>query len=332
MSNTPLVSIVVPAYNCSKTISKTIESLLSQTAKNLEIIIIDDGSTDETAKCIQSYDNIFYFYQKNEGPASARNRGAQKSSGDFIFFTDSDCIAKSDWIEEALKRFDDPQVAVVAGSYGIANKESMLARCIHDEIMYRHQKLMGCYPKAFGSYNFGVRKKTFELVDGFNQFYRCASGEDNDLSYKILKTGKKIYFERQSIVYHHHPVRVRKYLREQYRHGFWRVMIYVDHPDMVQGDDYTFWKDIVEVPLAFAIMMFLLVQVFFSFSIGMNILIFLIVFLLLLEAIFSFLMIKQSKDILLNIWVVFLRSFARALGFSSGILRFVLFRKGKKVK
>lgn len=330
MSDTPLVSVVVPAYNCSKTISKTIESLLNQTVKNLEIIVVDDGSTDKTAICIGSYDKVIYLYQENAGPASARNRGAEKSSGEFIFFTDSDCIAKNDWIEVALKRFDDPQVAVVAGSYGIANKESMLARCIHDEIIYRHTKLMGCYPKSFGSYNFGVRKKIFELVDGFNQFYRCASGEDNDLSYKILKTGKKIYFELQSVVDHHHPVRVRKYLREQYRHGFWRVMIYADHPSMTQGDDYTFWKDILEVPLAAAIMILLLIQIFVSFSIVMNILIFLIGFLLLLEVFFSFLMIKKYKDILLNVWVVFLRSFARTLGFSSGTIALIMSLGGKK--
>ena len=95
-----------------------------------------------------------------------------------------------------------------------------MARCIYTEILWRHTRLMPDFPNSFGSYNFCVSKKVFDAVGGFNAAYRNASGEDNDLSYKITKAGWRIYFKRKALVDHYHPTRVVKYLREQFRHGF----------------------------------------------------------------------------------------------------------------
>ena len=100
------------------------------------------------------------------------------------------------------------------------------------------------YPKSFGSYNFCIKKNIFDEVNGFDENYKNASGEDNDLSYKIGNAGYKIYFNKEMLVKHHHPEKVWKYLKEQYQHGFWRAKMYKDHPCMIMGDDYTYWKDI----------------------------------------------------------------------------------------
>ena len=331
MNKALLVSVVVPAYRCKKTISETIQAILNQSCPSLELIVVDDGSQDETTMIIQSFPQVKYIFQDNAGPASARNHGAFETKGEFIFFTDSDCIPHRDWIEMAMRYFGDPQVAVVAGSYDIANPEFILARCIHKEIMYRHHQLMPMHPKSFGSYNFGVRKKVFMDVGGFDTGYRYASGEDNDLSYKIIKAGYKIYFAKDTLVKHFHTTQINKYLYEQSRHGFWRVKMYIDHPSMAWGDDYTFWKDMVEVPLVYTGIMGLILRPWLFHGLAQigggafTVLYF-------IELFYSFLMIKDFGESLYYSFVMFLRAFARVLGLTMSILNFFFNNSIKKSK
>ncbi|HOW34792.1 MAG TPA: glycosyltransferase [Candidatus Omnitrophota bacterium] len=319
------ISIVIPAFNCEKTIAQNLTAILGQSLaeKILEIIVIDDGSTDGTFSVVESFKGVRCVRQKNAGPASARNRGAAESKGAIIFFTDSDCIPEKDWLEKSLLHFDDPKVAVVAGSYGIANEENLLARCIYREIIFRHNVRMPKFPKSFGSYNFGIRRNVFSEVGGFNERYRYASGEDNDLSYKILKKGYKICFEKESLVRHYFPTSLMRYLKEQYAHGFWRVRMYRDHPGMARGDDYTFWKDIIEPPV---VLLFLLSA---GLSLSGKILLLdvsksLFIFLTLLEISYGILATKSILEGIFFGFVTLLRAFARTLGFSVGILRIFL--------
>lgn len=90
----PIVSVIVPAYNAEKTIAKTINSLIKQTLKSIEIIVIDDGSTDSTAEIVKDLakkdKRIKYYFQKNQGVAVARNTGIKKSTGKYIMWCDSD--------------------------------------------------------------------------------------------------------------------------------------------------------------------------------------------------------------------------------------------------
>lgn len=97
------VSIVMPAFNAEACVKKSIESVLAQTYRNLEIILVDDGSTDGTAAIVKSSGDprIKYFYQKNKGLSGARNAGFGLSSGDYVVFLDSDdllepeCLGKT---------------------------------------------------------------------------------------------------------------------------------------------------------------------------------------------------------------------------------------------
>jgi len=316
--NFPLVSIVIPAFNAQKNIKSVIEGALSQTYSPIELIIVDDGSNDETARIAKGFERVKYIFQENSGPAAARNRGVEESTADFVFFTDSDCIPRKDWIRTAFHHFKNERVAVVSGSYGIANSHSLLARCIQKEILYRHRHLMPQNPKSFGSYNFGIRKKIFEALGGFNTSYLNASGEDNDLSYRIVNSGSLIQFEINARVNHHHPEKLMKYLKEQYRHGYWRVKLYGDHPEMAQGDDYTFWKDICEIPIAGLIVLLFVSCFFYS-----NSCIFLsgcAAILILLELFYGLWITKSVFDGIYFSWAMFLRSFFRFFGFTSGIL------------
>lgn len=326
----PSVSVVIPAYNAKRTIGLTLQALIRQTYDGpLEIIVVDDGSNDHTFDFVQAFSDVLYIRQSNQGPAVARNRGFRASKGEYVFFTDSDCIPEAQWIEKGLAGFIDPDIGVVCGSYGIANPEHLLARCIHQEILYRHKNLMPDFPKAFGSYNFCVKRKVFEEVGGFTETYRNPSGEDNDLSYKILRSGARIYFSRYCIVEHFFPTRVGKYLREQFRHGFWRVPMYRDHPSMAVGDDYTFWKDILEPPLCMAMGAMLLLGIFadqdvYFLAIG------LMAGLSAIEMFFAFAMTQTKKTTIFFAFVMLLRSFFRTAGFLLGVFQIFSSRAPQK--
>lgn len=322
MSVRPSVAVIIPAYNCEKTIARAIQSLLAQSVLPDEIIVVDDGSTDGTAAAIKVFPKVSYLFQKNSGPAAARNRGGFSARSDVILFTDSDCVPQKDWVEVMMRHFEDLGVSVVCGSYGIANPESLLAKGIHDEIMYRHRYLMPKYPRAFGSYNFGIRRDLFVQLKGFDETYPHASGEDNDLSYRILKMGNKILFEPRSLVDHFHTVRVGKYLREQYRHGFWRSRMYADHPEMMRGDDYTFWKDMIEVPLVLGSVLLLLLSAFgqvWIFCLYTS----LTFAFMLLEFFYGIRMMQHLGQGLFWGGVMFLRAFARTFGFIHGVISLI---------
>lgn len=108
-----MVSVIVAVYNGEKYISQAIDSILNQTYKNLEIIVVDDGSTDSTAEIVNQYNNVKYVYQVNRGQSSARNRGISLASGEYIAFLDADDLYREDKIEtqvEVLKENDDIHV------------------------------------------------------------------------------------------------------------------------------------------------------------------------------------------------------------------------------
>jgi len=326
-----MISVVIPAYNSAKTITEAIKGVFTQTiTEEMELIIVDDGSTDATAQIIKSFPKVKYFYQGNAGPAAARNRGARESKGDIIFFTDSDCVPHNDWIEGIRRYFSDPKIAVVSGTYDLVEGSNLLAKCIHQEIIFRHQRRMPEYPKSFGSYNFCIRKKVFDQVGGFDTRYRTASGEDNDLSYKILSAGHRIYFARDARVKHHHPSDVKKYLREQFNHGFWRVKMYRDHPQMMKGDDYTFWKDIAEPPLVLGVILSGILAPFFGTA---NLVFIVLIFMVLIvEIIYGFLYTRSFFSAIFWAAIMLLRAWARTLGFLFGLPHFFLKKTPKKLK
>jgi len=128
----PVVSVIIPAYNCARFLPESLESVLRQTFRDFEVIIVDDGSTDNTPAVLESYfkaypDLIRYIRKQNGGPASARNAGIQEARGELIAFQDADDI----WMPEKLEMQvaylrEHPEAGVVFTDYALLSGETVL--------------------------------------------------------------------------------------------------------------------------------------------------------------------------------------------------------------
>jgi len=105
----PLVSIIIPVYNAEKYLDESICSAINQTWKNIEIIIVDDGSADQSLNIALKYqaENIKVFHQENKGASAARNEGLSEANGDYIQFLDADDLLSADKIEEQVKALEE---------------------------------------------------------------------------------------------------------------------------------------------------------------------------------------------------------------------------------
>jgi len=314
------VSIVIPAYNAEKTIGQAVGAALSQGCPDCEVIVVDDGSTDGTQDAVKRYPFAKYVRQDNAGPASARNAGWRASVGEVIMFTDSDCVPQPGWARALAAGFTEDTVGAVTGSYDIANPDDLLPMLIHEEIKDRHAGYKDTV-KFFGSYNVALRRSVLEETGGFDETYRRASGEDNDLSYRVTKRGYKIAFAAGSLVSHYHTSRLWKYLKEQYTHGYWRMKLYKAHPDMAGGDDYTRIKDVVEPPLALTSLGSVLLLPFTPLLLAAAVL---LLALIQVPAAVRIAARRRDASGLLLAPVTFFRGYARGMGMLAGAVRFFI--------
>lgn len=118
--NQPLVSVCIPAYNCEKYIHQTIESVINQTYTNIEIIIVDDGSTDDTKNILESLidKKITIYHQSNKGAAAARNLAYFKSKGQYIKFLDADDLINPKMIDSQLRLAIENRDCIISGKWG----------------------------------------------------------------------------------------------------------------------------------------------------------------------------------------------------------------------
>ena len=104
MEKTALISVIIPIYNCEKVLKRCVESVINQTYKNIEIILVDDGSQDNSLKICKEYEannkNVLVISQKNSGPSSARNLGLKNANGEYIGFVDSDDYIDSEMFQK----------------------------------------------------------------------------------------------------------------------------------------------------------------------------------------------------------------------------------------
>ena len=142
MNNDPLISIIIPCFNAEKTLEKCLESVVQQSYANLEIIIIDDGSTDETSLIYNKFqsndERILVLKQQNSGVSKARNTGVKAATGDYICFVDSDDWAELNYCSElySLLVGENADISIVEASYEDENGNVLCSKPISDEKIF----------------------------------------------------------------------------------------------------------------------------------------------------------------------------------------------------
>jgi glycosyltransferase involved in cell wall biosynthesis len=235
-------SIIIPTFNGASRIGNCLDSLVKQTTgRDVEILVVDDGSTDDTAKVVRSY---------SAGPASARNRGALEAKGRILLFTDDDCVPMPDWLEAMLESFKDSDVVGAKGIYRTRQK-SLAARFVQTEYEDKYRMMAGLPSIDFiDTYSAAFRRDRFLELTGYDTSFPVACAEDVELSYRMSARGWKMKFVPGAIVYHTHPDTFSRYLKKKYKFAFWRVLAVRKNPSKGIRDSHT--PQIMKLQLLFA--------------------------------------------------------------------------------
>jgi GT2 family glycosyltransferase len=186
INNNPLVSVMMPTYNNGRYIGQAIESIYAQNYKNIEVIVIDDGSTDNTKEIIKKYQDIKYFYIEHKGISLARNIALEKSKGEYIAFCDSDDYWLPEKLNTQMQYFKDhPDCEIVFTKYENFFEDEKLKtnkRAMHEKMM---EKFLKQYlPSSI------IKKELFEKYGNFDENF--SGVEDTEFLYRLLKKGVSI--------------------------------------------------------------------------------------------------------------------------------------------
>jgi GT2 family glycosyltransferase len=247
---TRLVSIIIPTFNGAARIGNCLDALLKQAGQDAEILVVNDGSTDNTAEVVGSYSGVLLISQANAGPAAARNRGAVEARRTIILFTDDDCVPTPDWLEAMLEPFADPEVVGVKGVYG-TRQTSLAARFVQIEYEDKYRVMAGfAYIDFIDTYSAAFRRERFLEMTGYDTSFPVACAEDIELSYRMSARGWKMKFAPGAIVYHTHPGTFLSYLKKKYKFAFWRVLAVRKNPGKGLKDSHT--PQLMKLQLLFA--------------------------------------------------------------------------------
>lgn len=232
----PTFSIIIPVYNRPEEVNELLTSLDSQTKKDFEVIIIEDGSSITCEKELTHYAsrlNIRYFVKENGGPSSARNFGAKKSHAKYLLFLDSDCITPPKYIEEIESELNNNPKDLFGGSDRAhasftplqkAIDYSMTSPLTTGGIRGNKKSADKFYPRTF---NMGVLKEAFEKVGGFANM---RFGEDVDFSYRVIENGFSSGYYPNAWVYHKRRSTFKSFFKQVYNSGIARIHLSKRHP------------------------------------------------------------------------------------------------------
>jgi len=233
------VSVVIPAYNAADSLPACLAALQQQTFPPREIIVVDDASTDQTAKLAAGYGVRVLQPAGRRGPAAARNAGAQAAQGDLIAFTDADCAPDPEWLAELTGPFTDPEVIGAKGVYRTRQTE-LVARFVQQEYESKYQRMARRPTIDFiDTYSAAYRRAIFLENGGFDAAFPVPSVEDQEFSFRLAAKGYKLIFIPSARVAHRHDRSLFEYLRRKFGIGYWKAQLLRWHPHKAFGDAHT---------------------------------------------------------------------------------------------
>lgn len=218
----PLVSVIVPAYNEAKVISHCVQSILDCPYPQKEIILVDDGSKDDTLHYMQGYADhpeVSVIAKTNGGKASALNAGLARAKGEILFCVDADGIFAADTIDQMLLAFDHPKVGAVCGNDSPVNLDRLQTKLLSilshvgTGFVRRALAVMHCLPIVSGNCG-AFRREAIEATGGFLHGF---IGEDLELTWRMHKAGYRVNFAPRALVYAEVPSSIKGLWKQRVR-------------------------------------------------------------------------------------------------------------------
>jgi glycosyltransferase involved in cell wall biosynthesis len=205
-----MISVVIPLYNKEKSIAKTLQSVLTQTYTDYEIIVVDDGSTDASVEVVQSVmkqtNKIQLLQKSNGGVSSARNYGIRNATSEYIAFLDGDDIWDKKYLEEQIRMIKEfPNAAMWSINYAETRDGQIVRRVAtglpegYRGYVENYFHIKGRVSELFHSSSVVIRKEVFEIVGFFDE--RIKFAEDSDMWFRINAVYKTAFYDRYMVYY-----------------------------------------------------------------------------------------------------------------------------------
>jgi O-antigen biosynthesis protein len=215
----PFVSVIVCSYNGGRTLARCLESVGKLNYPNYEVILVDDGSTDNTAEIAAQFPSVRYILQANQGLSHARNTGAAAAKGAVFAYTDSDCMADPDWLYYLVGTLTSGDYAGVGGpNVSPPARNAVQAVVAAAPGGPSHVLLTDTVAEHIPGCNMAFYRWAFENVGGFDPEYRKA-GDDVDFCWRLQQAGSVIAFSPTAIVWHYRRFTLREFLKQQEGYG-----------------------------------------------------------------------------------------------------------------
>jgi len=246
----PRVSVVVCAYNAADTLEDNLRSLEQLTYPDYEIILVNDGSKDQTSAIGHRFAKVRVIDTPNAGLSAARNVGLAEATGEIVAYTDADTRVDRDWLTFLVQPFMTSDVVGSGGPNVVPPDDPPIAQCIArapggpthvllDDRIAEH--VPGC--------NMAFRRDALLAIGGFNPIYLRA-GDDVDVCWRLQARGWKIGFASAALVWHHHRSSVKAYWRQQVGYGEGETWLMAHHPEKFL-DGRMLWRGRIYSPLPF---------------------------------------------------------------------------------
>jgi len=312
----PRVTVLITVRNNAATIKQCIESVLRQSYKNYDAMVVDAYSDDGTYEILKSFDKKIKLYRVHGWAPKAYNFAIDRIKSEFVAFTDGDCVVDKSWLKELVSAFNSGNVLATAGYCGTSKNVTTLQRTIGMELENRFRNFPEFISRA-PTMNLCVKTNILKKLK-FDERFKVAF--ETDFGYRLNEIGKMRY-NKNAKIYHYHRASWRDLFKQQKTYGEYTFLISMKYKRKMLGDHITNPYMLAQVP-AFWLM---IVSIFLSFfdKFFLNIialLIFVIIFVFIIKI---HKMKIKSKYIPMFLIFFSFRMIAWSLGLIRGVINYI---------